>query len=316
MSSAENTRPPGDDRTSSDAPPTRALDWVVPSKAVDLVYEEVAAQLRRRRRRRHRLTGFALAGVMMLIGAGWWQIREPAPALKPMATSIVSAPVRQVLSDGSVIELNQGALITVDFSDAVRRVRLQRGEAHFQVAKDTARPFIVIAGAFEVRAVGTAFNVDLGSSAVEVLVTEGEVAVEKIPEPAPLPTTTLPSPSVKQPAPQTLARLAAGTRVTVDLSLEAPAPLAVVPVSPVETSQRLAWRAPRVDFSGTSLKDVVAVFNQYSGVRISIGDPKLAEIELSGVLRSDNVDSLLQLLADEFKIVAVRQADEIVLHGP
>lgn len=311
MSAAKKTGPAGEDRPSSDALPTRALDWVVPSGAVDLVYKEVAVQLSRRRRRR--LAGLTFAGALMFVGAGWWQTHGPASVLEPMASSIVSAPARQVLSDGSVIELKQDAVVTVEFSEAVRRVRLQRGEAHFQVAKNVARPFIVVAGALEVRAVGTAFSVELGSTAVEVLVTEGEVAVEKTAEPIRIPAATSPLPPVKPLAPQTLARLPAGNRVSVDLNLKASTPLAVVPVSPTETSQRLAWRAPRVDFSGASLEEIVAVFNQHAGVRISIGDSSLAGVELSGVLRADNVDSLLQLLADEFKIVAVRQADGIVL---
>jgi len=313
MSAADHPRSSGENRPSGDPMPTRALDWVVPSGAVDLVYEEVAAQLRQRRRRR--LASLTLAGVLMLIGAGWWQAHGPASVLEPMAASIVSAPARQVLSDGSVIEMNQGALVAVEFSDAVRKVRLQRGEAHFQVAKNAARPFIVVAGALEVRAVGTAFSVDLGSTAVEVLVTEGEVSVEKTAEPIPAPTATSPLPPTTPLAPQTLARLPAGNRVSVDLNLKTSTTLAVVPVSSTETSQRLAWRAPRVDFSGASLGEVIAVFNRHAGVRISIGDKDLSQVELSGVLRADNVDSLLQLLADEFKIVAVRNADGIVLRA-
>jgi transmembrane sensor len=57
-------------------------------------------------------------------------------------------------------------------------VVLERGEAHFQVAKNPARPFVVVARGVEIRAVGTAFSVGLESTRVEVLVTEGQVAVE------------------------------------------------------------------------------------------------------------------------------------------
>lgn len=307
---APEERPSIDERGVGDALPTPALDWVVPSGAVDLVYGEVAAQLRRRRHRR--FASATLACAALLAGAVWWRTQEPTSLVEPAMAAIVSAPDRQVLSDGSVVELKPGASVVVEFSETIRKVRLQRGEAHFQVAKNAARPFIVVVGDLEVRAVGTAFSVELGSMVVEVLVTEGEVAVEKSAEPVrPPPDVSLPtSPPV---APQTLARLPAGNRVLVDLNLKASPTLAVVPVSLSEANQRLAWRAPRVDFSGASLVEVIAVFNQHARVKISIGDQALTRVELSGVLRADNVDSLLQLLADEFKIVAVQTTDGIVL---
>jgi transmembrane sensor len=41
----------------------------------------------------------------------------------------------------------------------LRQVKLDRGEAWFQVAKDPQRPFVVESGPVRVRAVGTAFSV-------------------------------------------------------------------------------------------------------------------------------------------------------------
>ena len=62
----------------------------------------------------------------------------------------------RALDDGTVVELNGGAEIEVQFTAAERRLRLVRGEAHFQVAKNPLRPFVVEAGGVAVRAVGTA----------------------------------------------------------------------------------------------------------------------------------------------------------------
>ena len=65
----------------------------------------------------------------------------------------------RTLADGSVVELNKGAEIAVDFSGAERHIRLLRGEAHFTVEPDPSRPFVVsVAGRFpdRVRA-GAAF---------------------------------------------------------------------------------------------------------------------------------------------------------------
>ncbi|MGH7958663.1 MAG: FecR family protein, partial [Opitutaceae bacterium] len=79
------------------------------------------------------------------------------------------------LPDGSVARLNASTGIAVDFRRRERHVRLLRGEAHFTVARDAARPFVVEASGLAVRAVGTAFTVSTRAGAVEVLVTEGKV---------------------------------------------------------------------------------------------------------------------------------------------
>ena len=58
-----------------------------------------------------------------------------------------------------------------------RNVRIDKGEAWFQVAKDKKRPFVVAAGDVRVRAVGTAFSVRRLEEGADVQVTEGVVEV-------------------------------------------------------------------------------------------------------------------------------------------
>lgn len=70
--------------------------------------------------------------------------------------------VKQIkLNDGSTISLKQGAklLVLSDFAkDSVRRVQLI-GEAFFEIAKNPTKAFVVEkSGAFDVRVLGTAFN--------------------------------------------------------------------------------------------------------------------------------------------------------------
>ena len=75
------------------------------------------------------------------------------------------------LHDGSIVELNKGAQISIRYSGDERRVDLLSGEAYFEVAKNPDRPFIVSARGIDVKAVGTAFNVRLHNDSLEVLVT-------------------------------------------------------------------------------------------------------------------------------------------------
>jgi ferric-dicitrate binding protein FerR (iron transport regulator) len=68
--------------------------------------------------------------------------------------------IRRVpLSDGSMAAINTDTALDVAMSPRLRHVKLDKGEAWFEVAKDARRPFVVESGPVRVRAVGTAFSV-------------------------------------------------------------------------------------------------------------------------------------------------------------
>ena len=103
----------------------------------------------------------------------------------PAFMSVAAAPgVRKTvnLSDGSVIKLNAGSRVTFrkGFKGDTREVTLV-GEAFFEVAKDSLRPFIVHTGSIATQALGTSFNIDysLQDNTVAVALATGLVKVEK-----------------------------------------------------------------------------------------------------------------------------------------
>ncbi|MEN9634272.1 MAG: hypothetical protein RL077_2676, partial [Verrucomicrobiota bacterium] len=105
-----------------------------------------------------------------------WRALQPSPEIH--FTTTVAGYERARLDDGSTLELNAASAVRVQFTAAERHVKLESGEAHFAVAHDTARPFIVSAGGIAVRAVGTAFNVRYATGGdIEVTVTEGKVRI-------------------------------------------------------------------------------------------------------------------------------------------
>ncbi len=259
----------------------------------------VDRELTRRDRRRRTLV-WAASGAVFLVALVFFQ-RASVRESQPMPTNaIVVVPQKQVLPDGSVVELKSGASITVEFSPQLRRVALSHGGAHFQVAKNPKRPFVVAVGTIEVRAVGTAFSVGLGAQGVEVLVTEGRVAVDR--------------PAAASPANAALpiAFVDAGYRVVVDLAPSAPAPLPLA-LAPTELADRLAWRAPRLEFSGTPLAEALTLLNRYNQIRFVIGDPELAHTELSGYFRADNTSAFLSVLDSGFGIKGERVGDTVTL---
>lgn len=307
MMSPESPNVPDPRRTSGD--PTSGeqaggrteFDW----PAYAGVTEEVLRGLDRRarlRRQQRAVIGGAVAAAVIL-GFAW--LRPPAAPDMQMGTeSAVSTVVehrvpRQVLPDGSVVDLREGAEISVDFSESFRRVTLQKGAAHFAVAKHPARPFIVKAGDVEVRAVGTEFVVDFAPASVEVLVTEGRVAVE--------------TSAGRAPAPLLLADLSAGRRVSVTPDSSGAKPV-VEALSAQDLSDRLSWRVPLLRFAGTPLAEVAAQFNRHNPVPLILAHNDLAGLQLSGSLRADRLEALISILESDFGLRVERNADRIVVH--
>lgn len=277
------------------------------------VLKELDRRARVRRWRRLALTastaGLAAAAAFVFA----FLPRSPSPARDPhtptAAVATALRPAQQLLADGSMVELNAIAEISVDFSSTRRRVKLLRGEAHFSVSKDTARPFVVTAGPVEVRAVGTQFAVGLAPEKVEVLVNEGRVAIERIVAPA-----SSPNPYTLPAEPASLFA-AAGARVEV-LFGQAPeqSPL-VTQLTPDELERELAWRRKRVEFTGTPLGEAVVLFNRQNRVQLSLDDDALSALRVSGIYWTDNPEGFARLVEASFGLRAQRVSDESIVLG-
>lgn len=282
-----------------------ALDRPLLAGVENEVIERLSAYARRRKQRRRG----TIATVMALLVAGgafWWSAGKlgTVPARE---RTVVLAPAQEILADGTVVELKRGARVAVNFTADARRVVLRGGGAHFQVAKEPARPFIVSAGQLEVRAVGTGFLVQVSPKVVEVLVTEGTVAVEVAgPDPvAPAPAAV----PERRPA----LTLEAGHRTVLDLAAERLAAPQVLSVTAPEMAERLGWRARRFEFTRAPLSEAVALLNRYNNVQFVLTDATLADERISGIFRADNVDGFVHMLASGLPVTIERTSERILV---
>jgi transmembrane sensor len=224
-------------------------------------------------------------------GIGWY-FWPAGPAYETSVGGVEAV----ALSDGSNVTLNTNSEIRVALTDTERHIELMRGEAFFDVAKDPARPFVVLAGGQRVVAVGTKFSVrraERRADEVRVVVTEGRVRVGPVAGVAP----ELPPAEV---AAGSIAR-AGGAGVLIEEQ----------PARPVD--EYLSWRSGYLVFRATALADAVAEFNRYNTTKLVIEDPAVAAIEIGGNFRSTNVDAFVRLLKDGFSIRVEQRGDEIVL---
>ncbi len=256
-----------------------------------------------RRDRRRRTVVLPLAAAAALVVAILPFFRSKAPLSAPSIAATASAtrvltPERRLLADGSTVEFRPGAAIEVAFTSSERRVSLTDGEAHFQVAHDAARPFIVMAGTVGVRAVGTAFSVDKSRGQVGVIVTEGTVRIGA-------------GTDLSATAPQALA-LTAGQRIAVSPTA-GPGPSTTLTAE--ELAERLSWRVPRLDFADATIATAAKLFNAHSALKLRVVDEGIAEQRITGVFRVDNVEGFVRALEVGLDIGVEHRADEILLRS-
>lgn len=237
-------------------------------------------------RRRLLATGgmLAAASVVGVVGYG-------ALSLKGRVSTAKGDIRRAPLADGSAVTLNTDTAIRAAFDDKMRRVDLLRGEALFDVAKDAARPFIVVAGDVRVQAVGTSFTVRAHADGqVRVIVREGVVEVWRGTEGKPV-------------------RLAAEHAVQV-AGTGALKPT-IVGVAAVEGA--MAWRQGQIDLDGLTLGQAAEEFARYSDRRIVIDDPAVASLKMAGLFSASDPDGFAKAAALSLGLTATSQADGVRL---
>ena len=220
--------------------------------------------------RRRWLAGAAGLAAASVAGLGWWVQHDPA---QRFATGVGERrPAR--LAAGSTMLLNTDSRSRVTIAGNARRVMLDSGEAWFQVAHDTRRPFVVEAGAVRVQAVGTAFSVRRLAGQAQVVVNEGRVRVWSVDAPA------------------RFLDLAAGSRAVVRDDRGADE----AQVAPARIDEALAWRRGEIVLDGMTLGDAAAEFNRYNHQQLSV-EAGLADRRIVGWFRTEDVDGFARSAA-------------------
>lgn len=287
------------------------------------------------------LTGFKAPITAMLVVLSvvftYWFSYQGITSSNGLYSTAVGQQETITLADGSRVQLNTNSQIQVNYNDEFRDIRLLQGEVHFDVSKDKKKPFRVYAGNGRVQAVGTAFNVYINKGDVDVLVTEGSVALASI---LPISINISQSnihndlsydelnktpPSIGRKAKvisknrtdndsevNGLGVVVAGEGVTMkkvdtasfsnanSLSTNQP----FVKLVPIEVNDKkrkqLAWRKGLLIFSGEPLEEVIEEISRYIPVSIEIVDPELRNIQIGGQIKVGDTDSMFKALEANF----------------
>lgn len=199
------------------------------------------------------------------------------------------------LPDGSELELGADSELRFAFSDAERRIILKRGEALFNVASDPNRPFIVDVGTGEYQALGTTYNVRLGSQGSTLTVLEGMVQA-----------------SVSAPDADyngfTPPRLIAGESLSISTDGH------MGEVTKVDLNAVASWREGLFSYVGVPLKEVFSDLNRYSEKRLEL-DAEAGELRYTGTIHKDRIEGAISALSDVFPVRVIPLGNRILVRA-
>lgn len=190
------------------------------------------------------------------------------------------------LADGTALTLNTNSRVEVDFKAEQRDIKLLRGQALFEVAKDINRPFVVRAGDQRIVALGTAFDVRFDDAVgVQVTLIEGSVSVDDVLKAPP----TNSSPLATKDFNGTI-ELRPGERLIAKGDTERE-------VLKADIEEVTSWRDGRLVFRKKLLPAVIAEMNRYSAQQLVLSDDeRLKEMTVSGVFSTGRASGFVYAL--------------------
>jgi transmembrane sensor len=209
----------------------------------------------------------------------------------PATLSFATAAGEQrtlVLEDGSRITLNTRTRIGVRFERHAREIILEGGEAFFEVSHDASRPFTVRTPIGSTRAVGTRFNVYFEERRLSVTIADGSVLVD--------------GPSAGN-----------GVLVGAGSRAELRAGTARAVVEPADLPAALGWMSRRLEANNALLADVLRDFSRYTRLAVRAATPAIAQLRVSAVLRTGDLEALQATLKDAFGLEIERRGGEYLV---
>lgn len=225
---------------------------------------------------------YAFSAVILLLVAMFF--KQPFWYADYYTSTVESKQI--TLSDGSTVELDADSVISVDYTNNRRQVKLYHGEAFFTVAADTARPFAVLAGETEIQALGTAFDVNHDGDDIQVTVFEHAVRVTANNE--------------------QIDKLSSGNAVSFKYNH-------LGKIIPQNLATIDSWRQHRLIFEDKKLGEVVKALNRYRRMPIIMFGSEAKNLPVTGLFDTHDTDTALQTIEETLAVKIRRLPGGIVL---
>ena len=202
-----------------------------------------------------------------------------------------------VLSDGSKVHLNAGSSLRypIQFMTNYRREVYLNGEAFFDISKDSLHPFVVNTNAFDVKVLGTKFNVSSFSEedVAQTVLVEGSVQMQN---------------KTSAVQAENLITLLPGQKGEI-LAQERN-----IKVSEVDTSVYTSWLDGVLVFKNMAFKEIRKKLERNYNVRIYNNNLLLEEKTFNATFDVETIEQVLRTINENFPIEYSIQDKVIVIN--
>ncbi len=184
----------------------------------------------------------------------------------------IGGTYRVRLNDGTQVWLNADS--ELEFPSVFtgeERVVSVKGEAYFEVAKDSSRPFKVEVNGTVVEALGTAFNVNthLSPEAVKTILTEGKIRVS--------------ADKQQEVINRGYATISSRENILVEEA---------------DIEEALAWKDGYFYFNSKNLKDILGEISRWYDVELQLETAISADKYKGGIKRTESIGAVCDILTD------------------
>jgi transmembrane sensor len=246
--------------------------------------EEVAEKPRRKTSSYIKIATIAAIAIVLAAGAALLRFDNQEQTI---STALGGRKVIE-LAGGSRAELNTSTIIRV--AAGGRNVRLDKGEAYFQIRHDANRPFVITAAGYRIIDLGTTFVVLNEPGRLKIALLEGRAQLEAAD-----------------------GNSQATTLSPGDVAVAADGAVSVTREAPREISKALGWRRGVLIFEHTSLADAMAQFNRYNAAQLVIADSDTAKLTVDGTFPLTGVSQFASAAKTIFGLHVARRGNEIVI---
>jgi len=219
----------------------------------------------------------------------------------------LGSSARFSLSDGTSIILNAGSRLTYDNCFGIKdRIVSLEGEAFFNVARESDKPFIVRTSHINIKALGTAFNVKAYSSdkTIETTLVEGSVKIEGISVEGSSEVTVL-KPNQKLTFYKEDLTIVNETVVKEDKQgknieprqVQKPASIPRVITENVNVEPVISWKENKWIFEKQSLEQIAIELERKFNVRIVFESERLKYYRFTGIILAEPIEQVLEVMS-------------------
>ncbi len=216
------------------------------------------------------------------------------PTMQMVATAALGESKTEVLEDGSKLTINAHSHLEVTYYRDKRLVKLNNGEAIFEVTKNSDRPFIVESDHTRVTVLGTRFAVNKLDKLIRVSVDHGRVKVES-------------TGTDGQPAQQ---EITLSNNEVAEVGTDSAPKKVNRPASDAFSFERGI-----ITFTNADMREISETLSRYRQQPVRVKDAPQLNAKITAVIKARNVDKFLTKLPDMAPVKVEQQENQLMISG-